>query len=222
MRALASLLVLLLVALTSCSEGQFPAKELRASFAVVQTSGKIKCLAGFSLASIPDTSVPLPPGDKVSCYRGSEKPVAMTRDSSSYEATLDEQAVAGAYYRFRVQRASGDTLTTSIRLPEPVILTSPADEAVIKKGTPLTVTWTPTSAADSDTVTEVGGFGASFTDQSGTAIFPGTKTAVAGWTGDYPASVSVTRRRQAKVHRGFAGGTIEALQFDTVYFSLVD
>lgn len=226
---LLSALSLLAAACSKTTSDNVKTSGVYASYSVqARDTNRVECVVRFQVGGGTGTSLELAGADHVTC---DGQPMTKSEVLGLVTYSVELPYRMGHDYEVRFTRPDEPAYTARAVLPEPLLDVSPAAPVSLPKGTPLTVSWRPST----DPADEMIGY-LQFSTQSsshvryradnapenGSLVFDGEATsltpAVAGtWNGN----VQIVRRRQGAMPAGLAG-SITGEQTRTIGVTLHD
>ena len=238
--SVAFLMMLIPLFLGGCAKSESAAigtSEIVTTYVVQAENGRVICQAIFQVGGSLGTYLELSEGEKVYCGDG-ERTVELKKTESlfnvvSYAANTDLRYEVGRDYTLTFVRKDGQTLVSSIQLPEEVVITAPIAGRTSHKGELLPVRWIQGNGSSMDvqllweTANGQNSTKLRSVEDNGRFNFIDEETRVKDnsgqlMAGQVSASVKVTRVVRKGVSPKFRTGTIAGKQSQTVRFTLID
>lgn len=191
-------------------------------------SDRVDCSVRFQVGGGTGTSLELTGSDQVTC-EGQPMTKSEAFGIVTYSASLPY--IPNYNYRVEFTRPQEPVYTAQVSLPEPILNVSPSAPVTLKKGTPLTVTWTPSLDPQAEMTAYLqyatgesthGRYRSDSAPENGVLEFNGEATSLTpNVLGNWSGTLRITRRRQGQMPMGLAGA-ISGEQSRVVDVTLVD
>lgn len=199
---------------------------IRATFSVVgNNQNSVTCTASFQVGEgVGGTYLDLDANDSITCNGNSMSKTDFV--TVSYSATVPYQV--GGTYTLVFTRAGEGSYTSTVTLPEAISNYSPNTAQTLQKGSPLNISWTPSSNATDDSFSaylSLSGVSELLTDsppEQGALGFGSAETTPSpSNTGNITGTLEYSRSRTGTMATGLSG-SITASQKASISVTLTD